>query len=224
MRSTAVLVGVLTAVMLGACGGSQEPTDKQSRQQSSPGGIHRGLTRLESADLGDGREVVLRSSLSRGVDPSAGEQCLSLVGLDAYTRQCGNAFESEGKVVMAPVVAQSIAQKTGSAPLEVYGATSAKTDRVSLEYRAGGSQREEPAVLLRVTDEEALQRAGIPGRFGYFFGELPSAASRVKAIALDRPGDRLGSASFERFIRTLNPHVFIEEELPSDRRGSGRDG
>ena len=174
------------------------------------------MTVLASVSLPDGREVVLRSFLRRGIDPSLGTQCLSLSGLDEYTRQCGRAFEDEGVVTTAPVSATAIAQISDSANLEVFGSTSRKTAQVRLSHGDGTTTVQTRAVLIRVDGEVVLERAGIPAPFGFFFAELPANTSTVTATALDSGGGRLGSASFDQLVRTMHPHVFIAEQLPGD--------
>jgi hypothetical protein len=208
MKHIIMSVGLLAAVGLVACG-SEEPNAQPGGEVAAAEEGRLGLTRLASIELDDGRRVVLRS-----FRPSRNAiSCLSLVGIDEWTRQCGYAPTERSPVRTGPIAPGAIAQLRRSAPLEVYGETSADVARVALQYAVNGlngSSRRASAELLRVIDPEILERAGISEPFGYFFGELPSETAKVRAIALDSERMTIGSAGFGD-IRRFPPTAFIAE-------------
>ena len=97
----------------------------------------------------------------------------------------------------AAISGWAIAQRNETSPFEIYGTTSADVARVVVRH--AGSEQE--ANLLRVTDLEALEQAGITEPFGLFFAELPAGttAGEVDVIAYDGNGQRLGVDDFANF-------------------------
>lgn len=143
---------------------------------------------LGCAQLPDGRKVALLSMhQSRG-------QCLQIVGLDDHARQCGFAPSAMVPTPPArPIFIQVHGQRNESAPIEVFGDTSAEATMVELRYTRDGSSHEARAALFQVTDSDVLENAGITEPFGYFIAELPPDTSHVTATALDADGQRLGT-------------------------------
>lgn len=151
---------------------------------------------LGCAQLRDGRQLELLSEIQDG------GLCLQIVGVDNRLRECGNAPSAQDPPQTSKTVAaQMIAQRDDSAALEIYGATSAEVARIELTYTGGGSEHEAAAELIRVTDDEALEKAGIAEPFGYFLDELPPDVSNVNAVALDADGQRLGTDSFAPYLQ-----------------------
>lgn len=149
---------------------------------------------LGCAQLRDGRQVELLNQIGG---------CLQIRGIDDGLRECGNApSEQDPPQTGKPVAAQMIAQRSDSAPLEVYGATSADVTMVELTYTDNGVSKKTFAELIRVTDDEVLEKAGIAVPFGYFLDELPPNVSNVNAVALDADGQRLGADSFEPYLQS----------------------
>lgn len=165
-------------------------------------GLKKESVLLGCAELEDGREIDLLA------EKGAGGLCLQLTGIDNQVRECGSAPSAEEPPGTEAVAPQAIARANSSAPLEVYGAISTNAAGVTLEYTARGSVQRRRAEVLQVTDEEALNRAGIRDPFGYFLAELPAETSKVRAIAVDSEGDRLGSAPFGGILQQ-HPRVFM---------------
>ena len=200
-----VASGLVVAVLTG-CGGADTKSDgtRTTAEDACPVGEVRprypGFFGGESvvlgcAELRDGREVELRSHL-----PGGG--CLQIVGIDNGLRECGNApSEQEPLYPGKAVAAQLIAQRSDSSPLEVYGATSVDVTMVELTYTADGPTQTTFAELIRVTDNEVLEKAGIAEPFGYFLAELPADVTNVSAVALDVQGQTLGTNSFEPYLQ-----------------------
>jgi hypothetical protein len=197
------LLGAIVAFLLAlaGCGGDDENiqrTEPEPQRRSSE---------LASVELADGRRVVLRSF---GAGSETGP-CLTLLGLDRYKRQCGRApSERVPSQAREPILAGPTAQLTPDAPLEVYGETSPDVVRVILRYTTHGSAKEQPGVLMRVSDADTLASAGIREPFGYFLAELPSDASNVTATVFDSDGAEIGSDNYEQF-RDLHPQAFIAD-------------
>ena len=143
---------------------------------------------LGCAQLPDGRKVAILS-----VHESGG-QCLQIVGLDDRARECGLAPSAIVPPPPArPIFIQVHAQRDESAPIEVFGDTSAEATTVELTYTRDGSSHESRAAFIQVTDSDVLAKAGIAEPFGYFIAELPAGTSHVTVTALDADGQRLGS-------------------------------
>ena len=177
-----------------------------SEQRAVFAGIPKGESTsvlLGCARLQDGRKVELLSEIE------AGGLCLQIVGIDNRVRECGNAPSEQEPPMTEAVAAQAIAQRNNSAPLEVYGATSADVTKVELRYTREGSSHRAPAELIRVTNGEALKKAGIVQPFGYFVGELPPDASNISAIALSSEGQTIGGDNFEQFLRDQPRGAFV---------------
>lgn len=224
-----VLVGVVAGIALGTWGGASDAPgvgeeehrqlghgaphrlatardrelagDAQSAQNVLPREHRRAVT-LASRKLVDGRTVELR------VRRADGGYCLRIVGVGARTRGCGRAPSTHESLAGRSIIPDAVAQRNSGAPLEIYGSTAADVARVMVKYRLSGEPSRRHAELLRVTNKEKLRRAAISSRFGYFFAELPSRASRVKVTAHDACGRRLGAANFRRF-GDLDRRVFI---------------
>ncbi len=145
---------------------------------------------LGCAQLPGGRKVVLLSGYRAGL-------CLQIVGIDNRARECGFAPSAiEPRPTMKAVAFQVTAQRNESAPLEVFGTTSAGVTTVELEYTGDSSSHSRRAALIRVTDSELLEKARIAEPFGYFLAELPADTSNVSATALGPDGQRLGVDDF----------------------------
>ena len=149
---------------------------------------------LGCAQLPDGRTVVLLSM------QGSGGQCLYIVGLDNRARGCGFAPSALVPPDTQTIFFQMPAQRNESAPIEIFGATSAEVTTVQLSYTRDSSSHEEArAALIRVTNSDVLEKAGIAQPFGYFLAELPADTSHVYATALGTDEQRLGAADFETF-------------------------
>lgn len=149
---------------------------------------------LGCAQLPGGRKVVLLSGYR---EPGL---CLQIVGIDNRARECGFAPSAiEPRPIMKAVAFQGTAQRNKSAPLEVFGTTSAEVTTVELEYTGDSSSGSTRAALIRVTDSEILEKARIAEPFGYFLAELPADTSNVSATALGPNGQRLGADDFEPY-------------------------
>jgi hypothetical protein len=195
----AVLGAIVTVLALAGCG-----DDDESKERAQPE-TERRFVELASAELADGRRVVLRSF---GAGTEVGP-CLTLVGLDQYKRQCGRApSERVPSHAGDSILAGPIAQLRPDAPFEVYGETSADVVRVLLRFNVNASTRQQRAVLMRVLDAETLVSAGIRQPFGYFLAELPPDAWKIRATAFDSEGDEIGSDDYDEF-RDLHPRSFI---------------
>jgi hypothetical protein len=145
---------------------------------------------LGCAQLPDGRKVaLLNAHRSRGL-------CLQIVGLDNRARECGNAPSAIVPPITRTIWFQTPAQRNESAPIEVFGATTADVATVELRYTRDGSSHETRPAFIRVTDSDVLEQVGIAEPFGYFIAELPADTTRAAATALDADGQRLGTDDF----------------------------
>ena len=225
MRRILPILSVIAALGIGACGGS----DSDTSPTNEPAAVvpSAGATTLATATLEDGRTVELQSFLSESAvekyaadyqDPgfraTVPPPCLMLTGVGGQKRQCGTPFETDVDSAGQPIVVDSIragaiARARPGAPLEVYGPTPAATEIVFLAFVNKGVRERVRAVVFLPTDERKLKEAGFRDPFGYFFAELPTGASDVTATAYSA-NRKLGSASFDRLIRTSHPRIFIE--------------
>lgn len=126
---------------------------------------------------------------------------LTLAGVDRADRQCVVAPSAREPVTKRTIIAGPVAQRRGPSPLEVYGATSPQVNDVRIAYRLGSERLTTFATMLRITDREALRRAGIARPFGYYFAELPPRARvrRVIAIAVVRRNRELARDDYRNF-------------------------
>jgi hypothetical protein len=152
---------------------------------------------LSGAYLADGRYITLRWTRD------AAGACLEIVGIDDWTRACGRPPSAREDLVAGPT-----AQRSPTAPREVYGVTSAAVDRVVVRYSVGGQRLRADAVLLRAESPLQLRRAGIASPFGYYLALLPADASHVTAVALGASGKRRSKGGYRAF-RDLDPHAFL---------------
>lgn len=207
MKLTVALPGLLTMFALAACGDSDESPGHAGASTQPPAGVEQGANSavLASVRLDDGRTVVLHSFEPAGAETGP---CLSLNGIDQNKRACGRAPSEVEPPLTDPVIAQATAQTKPSAPLEVYGATSAEASEVVLRFKLGESTRELPAVLMVIEDQAVLDEAGIREPFGYFLAELPPEASHIRATAFDAEHATVGVDTFENFT-DQHPHAFI---------------
>jgi hypothetical protein len=145
--------------------------------------------------------------------------------VDRRVRQCGIAPSEREPRFTRAIFAWAIAQASSSAPIELYGATSAEVAQVELQYAAGGRSNRTAAELLRVTDPEPLAKTHIDEPFGYFLGELPPTVATVTATALGPEGESLGTTSFDLILRSQHPEAFISgPSAPLSSASAERDG
>ncbi|MGH3347685.1 MAG: PASTA domain-containing protein [Nocardioides sp.] len=170
-RSGDVLTGVVTDVTSTEWSPTEQP-----------------ILPLAGLMLDDGRRIELLAH-------TGGEWTgVEIHGVDERIRCCVTPPSERDPAVTAAISAWAIAQRNDTSPYEIYGTTSAEVARVVVRH-AGNEQE---ANLLRVTDGEALEQAGITEPFGLFFAELSpgTTAGEVDAIAYDASGQRLGSDDF----------------------------
>lgn len=215
-RNTWLGVGVTAAASVIAAGALADRSDESvpdpagptavDSPPASPDANRHGPIVLDSIELDDGRRLELRA----WGRPAGGGPCLQFAGLEGRIRQCGYAPSGREPPVREAIGAEAVAQRTDSAPLEVYGATSADVTSVVVHYESGDQQRQQRASLLRCTDEATLDEAGISEPFGFFFAELPpdTVPTAVQADAFGPNGELLGSTDFSR-IGTMPLRVFI---------------
>lgn len=182
----------------GTCPVGAERAVYSALPQDKPTSVLLGCARLD-----DGRRIELLSLIR------AGGLCLQIVGIDDRVRECGNAPSEQVPAVTRAVAAQAIAQRNGSARLEVYGAVSADVTAVNLTYTVGGASRGARAELIQVTDDDALEAAGIRRPFGYFLAELPPDTSDVSVVAGDAEGQPLGADDFAPYLQTQPRDAFV---------------
>lgn len=160
---------------------------------------------LAVAAMGDGRTIAL--SPIRG-----GSECLAVTGLDRFDRQCMYAPSRRSPVATAALMPGPVAQRSATAPIEVYGELSDAVDRVEIRYTLGGAPATQEAIMLRARDLAALARARISQPFGAFVAELPSTARTPIAVAYDASGRELARDGFA----AVHPHAFIGTAGPGD--------
>jgi hypothetical protein len=150
---------------------------------------------LADGTLPDGRVIRLRA-----IRDDAGA-CLLIAGIDSRTRGCGRVARGRRPADRRPVLAEATVTRRGADHLEIFAATSARVARVRLIV-GGAALAPEQSVLLRADDGAALNRAGITsGPFAYFYAELPRRSDRIRAIAFDADGDRIGATRFDHLAR-----------------------
>jgi hypothetical protein len=192
-------------VVLAGCGAVEDDAARDAATRAAATERPRATpVALASATLADGRRIHLRS-----VRDDAGP-CLMVHGVDARRRGCGRPPSARTPAARAPIAAEAIARTSATAPLEVYGTTSPDAVDVRVAYVAEGRRSGRAATLLRV-DRAALRRARVDAApFGLFLAELPTGATRIRAVALDAGGTELGSAGFGA-LRDLHPRAFIAD-------------
>lgn len=142
--------------------------------------------------LADGRRVQLR------VFQDDGGPCLVLEGVDRDLRGCGRVPLEREPPLRRPVVAEATVGRKGNDRDEVFAATSARVAQV-LVYVGDAEIPSKLTLLLQVRDNRTLSEAGVhTGPFGYFFAEVPRSNARIRAVALDADGNKIGSAGFWR--------------------------
>lgn len=172
----------------GTAGGVTDVTSTEWTPASDPAS---GRVRLEARLLDDGRRIELN------VLPGE-SSCLEIQGIDERIRSCVPPPSERVPDVTAAIATWAIAQRSDTAPLEVYGTTSVEVTEVVVQFDSGGGPEQTEAQLLRVTDAAKLDSAGISEPFGLFFAELPpgTTAGDVNAVAFNANGEQLGTADF----------------------------
>ena len=173
---------------------SGSPPRKASPGDRAPGtpAVSRGVA---SGTMGDGRVIRLRAFRD---DAGA---CLLILGIDAHTRGCGRVPQERDPSSGPSMVADAIVRREGADHDEIFIATSARVARVRLRVR-GAPLAPDQSLLLRADDVGALDRAGITsGPFGYFVAEVPRAAGRIRALAFDARGNRIGAVELHHLSK-----------------------
>jgi hypothetical protein len=124
-------------------------------------------------------------------------------------RACGRPPSERQPAPAAALTGPAIVQRSGDAPIEIYGEAAARVTRVAIRYRQSGTRRTAPATLVRLQDRGALDAAGIERPFGYFVGSVPASATNVVAEGRSANGRSIGRLAFGPTIESMPPTAFI---------------